>query len=200
MTSKPPKLHQQQVRQELPQELVPGTRVLAKYRRSSKHYKGRILSKNSDKSYEIVFDDGDRDRKVARKSIKGCSRDFSDGDCVITPYGSGIVQGMRWEDMLYTVVLGQWKLSSFSNVVVNIQDDQLELEMADWVRNHILTNYYIFGLQLFLQVACERCEKWRQLPAMVPLSALSENTLGEPWHCGLHQELRERAHPCKVCL
>ena len=118
----------------LPSEIRPGTRIQAKFRRSSKFYKGRVFKKNPDgKTYDVMFDDGDRDRKVARKSIKGCERTFCDGESVVTPYGPGVVRSMRWEDMMYEIVLDQWQLASAAEVVVYLQDDQLQLHTVDWV-------------------------------------------------------------------
>ena len=65
-----------------------GDKVTARCRGSSRYYPGKVHSINSDGTYDIKFDDGDRDRSVPEKSIKSknqerkaeSDRDDSDGD------------------------------------------------------------------------------------------------------------------------
>ena len=68
-------------------ELGVGEKVTAKCRGSSKFYDGKVRRKNSDGTYDIVFDDGDRDKNVPLKNIvregKGESKQFNTNDRIM---------------------------------------------------------------------------------------------------------------------
>ena len=51
-----------------------GTRVEARYRGKSKWYKGKILRANTDGTYDIEYDDGDVERRVAKSLIREIDR------------------------------------------------------------------------------------------------------------------------------
>jgi hypothetical protein len=52
------------------EELFVGAQVEAKFKGSSKHYRGTIMKVNRDGTYYIKFDDGDKDLEVPRRNIK----------------------------------------------------------------------------------------------------------------------------------
>jgi len=56
-------------------KLSEGDKVEARCKGSKKHYPGKIFMDNRDGTYDVKFDDGDRDREVPKSSIKklgGC--------------------------------------------------------------------------------------------------------------------------------
>ena len=58
--------------------LQPGSRVDAKYQNSSQFYPGRVTRNNGDGTFDVSFDDGDRDPNVPAHNIM-CSVDHSAG-------------------------------------------------------------------------------------------------------------------------
>merc|ERR1712100_712268 len=51
-------------------ELSEGDKVEARCKGSKKHYPGKIFMDNRDGTFDVKFDDGDRDREVPKSSIK----------------------------------------------------------------------------------------------------------------------------------
>ena len=51
-----------------------GDKVTAKCKGSTRHYPGKIYKKNDDGSFDIKFDDGDRDRAIPKRNIKSSDR------------------------------------------------------------------------------------------------------------------------------
>merc|ERR550514_690370 len=51
-------------------KLSEGDKVEARCKGSKKHYPGKIFMDNRDGTYDVKFDDGDRDREVPKSSIK----------------------------------------------------------------------------------------------------------------------------------
>merc|ERR1712010_192084 len=47
-----------------------GTKVEAKFKNGKRWFKGEIQRENRDGTYEVLFDDGDRDLAVPRENIK----------------------------------------------------------------------------------------------------------------------------------
>merc|ERR1719238_875763 len=50
--------------------LTRGTKVEARFKNGKRWFKGEIQRENRDGSYEVLFDDGDRDLAVPRENIK----------------------------------------------------------------------------------------------------------------------------------
>ena len=66
--------------EEAPVKLRMGDKVEARCKGSKKHYAGKIFMDNRDGTYDVKFDDGDRDRAVPEASIKTAAGAGSDSD------------------------------------------------------------------------------------------------------------------------
>merc|ERR1712054_208750 len=73
--------------------LSEGDKVEARCKGSKKHYPGKIFMDNRDGTYDVRFDDGDRDREVPKSSIKKLGGSAAADERPICGSGSSGAQG-----------------------------------------------------------------------------------------------------------
>merc|ERR1711871_1848165 len=73
--------------------LSEGDKVEARCKGSKKHYPGKIFMDNRDGTYDVKFDDGDRDREVPKSSIKKLGGSAAADERPISGSGSSGAQG-----------------------------------------------------------------------------------------------------------